>query len=253
MRLKRLTFSIVMLAVISPNLSFGRSLGQSRGKLIKVEKAWGGEIKLELRQQAPPPLNHFIADEKAWAKLWKAYRGNEELPKIDFDKQMIVVHVGDDPNEIGYLPDGLILDEEGDLKVSLFTTLVGYINPKTCGYIFLLINREGVKTINGGGMLALSDLTQPVSHQMQTIGYIGLAVALSFGLWWLASPRSVIAVYTSFHRGAVRMPAASSVRIAGALWVALVVIVAFIFSSALDAMIITLYDVFRGSGGKLVK
>ena len=249
MRIKRLTLSIVMLAVISPNVSFGRSLGQSRGKLIKVEKAWDGEIKLELRQQAPPPLNGFIADEKAWAKLWRAYRGNEELPKIDFDKQMIVVHVGDDPNHIGYDPDSLILDKEGDLKVSLITTLMGYINPKTCRYIFLLINREGVKTINGG----LLALTQPVSHQMQTIGYIGLAVALSFGLWWLASPGSVIAFYTRFHRGAVRMPAASGVRIAGALWVALVVIVSFIFSSALDAMIITLYDVFRGSGGKLVK
>jgi hypothetical protein len=245
MRIKWLTLSIVMLAVISPNVSFGRSLGQSRGKLIKVEKAWDGEIKLELRQQAPPPLNHFIADEKAWANLWRAYRGNEKLPKVDFDKQMIVVHVGDDPNLIGYDPDSLILDEEGDLKVSLIKTMVGYINPETCRYIFLLINREGVKTINGGGVLALSALTQPVSHQMQTIGYVGLAVALSFGLWWLASPGSVIAFYTRFHRGAVRMPAAGGVRIAGALWVALVVIVSFIFSSALDAMIITLYDVIR--------
>jgi hypothetical protein len=245
MRIKWLTLSIVMLAVISPYVSFGRSLGQSRGKLIKVEKAWDGEIKLELRQQAPPPLNHFIADEKAWANLWRAYRGNEKLPKVDFDKQMIVVHVGDDPNLIGYDPDSLILDEEGDLKVSLIKTMVGYINPETCRYIFLLINREGVKTINGGGVLALLALTQPVSHQMQTIGYVGLAVALSFGLWWLASPGSVIAFYTRFHRGAVRMPAAGGVRIAGALWVALVVIVSFIFSSALDAMIITLYDVIR--------
>jgi hypothetical protein len=149
MRIKRLTLSIVMLAVISPNVSFGRSLGQSRGKLIKVEKAWDGEIKLELRQQAPPPLNGFIADEKAWAKLWRAYRGSDELPKIDFDKQMILDRVGNDPNVMGVIHDELMLNEKGDLKVDFFSTQVKYINPKTCRYVFLLISREGVKSVNG--------------------------------------------------------------------------------------------------------
>src|SRR5262249_20246778 len=115
MRIKHLTLSIVMLVVISPNLSFGRSLGQSGGKLIKVEKAWEGEIKLELRQQAPP--NGFITNEKAWAKLWGAYRGNDELPKIDFDKQMMLGGVGKEPKIFGYDPEGLTLNEGGDLKV----------------------------------------------------------------------------------------------------------------------------------------
>jgi len=150
MRIKHLTLSIVMLVVISPNLSFGRSLGQSGGKLIKVEKAWEGEIKLELRQQAPP--NGFITNEKAWAKLWGAYRGNDELPKIDFDKQMILVGVGKDPNSIGYDPDRLTLNEEGDLKVVYGGTDMLYPNPKTCRYIFLLISREGVKAINGNAV-----------------------------------------------------------------------------------------------------
>ena len=147
MRIKRLTLSIVMLAVISSNLSFGRSLGQSGEKLIKVEKEWYGEIKLELRPQAPP--NGFIADEKAWTQLWRAYRGNDELPKIDFDKQMILVGVGEDPNGIGYSPDTLILNEKRDLKVSMVATLVYYPNPETGRYIFLLISREGVKSVNG--------------------------------------------------------------------------------------------------------
>jgi hypothetical protein len=239
MRIKLLMLSIMMLAVVSPNLSFGRSLGQSGGKPIKVEKVWGGEIKLELRWQAPQI--DFIADEKTWAELWRAYRGNDELPKIDFDKHMILVGVGNDPNYIGYDPDGLILDEEGDLKVSFIYTLVGYQNPKTCRYIFLLISREGVKSINGA-LLTRLDLTPPASHHMQTsanVGppshhmqtsaYVGFAVALCFGLWWLLSPSSVIAFYTRIHRSAVRKPAAGGVRITGALWVALVVVVAFIF------------------------
>jgi hypothetical protein len=152
MRIRRLTLSIVMLAVISLNLSWGHSLGQGKGKRIKVEKTWDGEIKAELLQQAPP--NGFIVYEEAWAKLWEAYRGNKLLlPKIDFDKQMILVGFTGYPNRIGYMPDWLILDEEGDLAVSFVHTLVGYENPPTYRYIFLLISREGVKSINGNPIL----------------------------------------------------------------------------------------------------
>src|SRR5262245_3727436 len=145
MRIKRLTLSIVIIAVICLNLFFGRSMAQSRGKLIKVEKVWDGEIRLALRRQAPP--KGFIANEKAWAKLWMAYRGNDELPKIDFDEQMILVVVTNDPNDIG--PGRLILNRSGDLSVSIVSTLMGFANPETCKYIFMLISREGVKSING--------------------------------------------------------------------------------------------------------
>src|SRR5215510_512457 len=149
MRIKHLTLSIMMLAVISPNLPCGFSLAQSRGKLIKVEKVWDGEIKFELLQQLPQ--KGVIANEKAWAELWRAYRGDDELPKIDFDKQMILVGVHSDPNDIGYDPKGLILNENGDLNVRSVSTIIfsRFANPETCRYIFLLISSEGVKTING--------------------------------------------------------------------------------------------------------
>ena len=62
---------------------------------------------------------------------------------------MILVGVGADPNGIGYSPNTLILNEEGDLKVSMVRTLIYYPNPETGRYIFLLISREGVKSING--------------------------------------------------------------------------------------------------------
>jgi hypothetical protein len=148
MRIRHLTLSIVMLAVISPNLPWGHSLGQSGGKQIKVEKAWEGEIKAELRQEAPQ--NGFIVNEKAWAKLWEAYRGNKLLlPKIDFDKQMIVVEVNCDFNHNSSDHYTLRLNEKGDLEISVITTLIGGENPVTCEYIFFLISREGVKSIYG--------------------------------------------------------------------------------------------------------
>ena len=66
---------------------------------------------------------------------------------------------------------------------------------------------------------------------MHTSDFVGFAVALSFGLWWVASPRSVIALYTWFHRGTVVMPTTKGIRVAGALWVGLVVIVALLFGT----------------------
>ena len=65
---------------------------------------------------------------------------------------------------------------------------------------------------------------------MQISDYIGFVAALSFGLWWLIAPRSVIAFYNRFHRGTVAMPKPIGVRIAGAFWLVLVLVVAFMFS-----------------------
>ena len=50
---------------------------------------------------------------------------------------------------------------------------------------------------------------------------IGSAVVLSFGLWWVVSPESVIRFYTWFHRGRAALPGARRVRIAGTLWLAI--------------------------------
>jgi hypothetical protein len=60
---------------------------------------------------------------------------------------------------------------------------------------------------------------------MAASDYIGFCLALAFGLWWLAFPGSVIRFYTWFHRGRVRMPSRFGIRLAGALWIALVVVV----------------------------
>ena len=65
---------------------------------------------------------------------------------------------------------------------------------------------------------------------MRTSDYLSFAAALSFGLWWLIAPRSVIVFHTWFHRRTVRAPKPIGVRVAGALWLVLVLVVAFIFS-----------------------
>jgi hypothetical protein len=61
---------------------------------------------------------------------------------------MILFGFGDnDPNLILPYP-GLIPDEEGNLRVIFVSNLVSPRNPGTYQYAFLLISREGVKSIN---------------------------------------------------------------------------------------------------------
>ena len=53
----------------------------------------------------------------------------------------------------------------------------------------------------------------------------GSTIFVAFGLWWLILPDSVIRFYTWFHPGGPRLPSAQGIRLAGALWVALVAFV----------------------------
>ena len=60
---------------------------------------------------------------------------------------------------------------------------------------------------------------------MKLSDYLGYALAVGFGLWWVVFPASVIGFYTRFHRGRVKTPGAFAVRLTGALWILLVTIV----------------------------
>jgi hypothetical protein len=64
---------------------------------------------------------------------------------------------------------------------------------------------------------------------MKLIDYFGFIMFVSFGFWFLAFPSSFISFYTWFHRGSVRMPKASGVRIVGALWILLMTVVMWTF------------------------
>ena len=55
-------------------------------------------------------------------------------------------------------------------------------------------------------------------HSFAPSDYLGFGAAAAFGIWWMALPRSVIAFYAWFHRGRVKLPSPSGVRIAGAIW-----------------------------------
>lgn len=53
----------------------------------------------------------------------------------------------------------------------------------------------------------------------------GFGLVMSFGMWWVVLPSSVIRFYTWFHRGKVSMPRPGAVRCIGGLWILLVLVV----------------------------
>lgn len=86
--------------------------------------------------------------------------------------------------------------------------------------------RAGHTRAKSGRNLTIADVRIGEPRlEMKTSDYLGFALAVGFGLWWVVFPTSVITFYTWFHKGRVKTPSASGVRLAGAMWTLLVTIV----------------------------
>ena len=111
---------------------------------VPLKQTWsGGNLPLDLQVAAPPVL--YVADQAGWERLWRAWRGGEALPKVDFDRELILVCTTVSPNSCGVNP---ALDEQGDLKVAPVSTLIAS-DAKTFNYQIGLIDRAGVRSIAG--------------------------------------------------------------------------------------------------------
>jgi hypothetical protein len=122
----------------------GFSQPKEKTRSTPVVVSWQGLVKLELSKDAPK--DGYVAEGKTWEKLWKAWRGTEQVPSVNFKDAVILVALNRNPNSISILPT---IDEKGDLKMTIESTAVGFINPTEGAYQFALITREGIKTIRG--------------------------------------------------------------------------------------------------------
>lgn len=109
---------------------------------VEPSARWHGKIADESLQKLAP-AEGFLADAQSLAKVWKAWRPNEEVPAVDFTKELILVGVVPGPNSVLMRPS---LDEMGDLKFIVAGTKVGGTG---FGYLLLRISREGIKSVNG--------------------------------------------------------------------------------------------------------
>ena len=128
----------VLLACVLMGLC-GAGIGAA--EQIKPSQEWNGKIRDEgLRKAAPK--NGFLTDAKAWKNLWKAWRGKEELAKVDFKKNLVLVATAGGPN----IPFGTVALDKGNLTMGVGATKIG---GPGFGYRIVVVSRKGVKKVFG--------------------------------------------------------------------------------------------------------
>ena len=109
---------------------------------VEPTARWNGMIA-DKSLQSVTPADGFLADAESLAKVWKSWRADEEVPAVDFTKELILVGVVPGPNTVLMRPS---LDDQGDLRFVVAGTKRG---GPGFGYLLLKVSREGVKTVNG--------------------------------------------------------------------------------------------------------
>lgn len=111
---------------------------RAQKKKLDITKTWNGSVEDE---KAIKP--EAITSTKGLEAAWKAWNQKDEMPKVDFSKDIVVAvySVGSRLNIAG-----ANLDEKGNLTVLGFGTRD--IRP---GFRFVLgtVSKEGIKTVNG--------------------------------------------------------------------------------------------------------
>jgi RNA polymerase sigma factor (sigma-70 family) len=115
-------------------------------KPVPIKESWDGILQnRNLLKESPP--EGFVHEANAWEKMWKAWRAAEQLPAIDFEKQIAIILAVPGPNKISS-PE-LVINNEGNIKVPLpVSTLLP--DDGRIGYKIIIIDLEGVNSINGG-------------------------------------------------------------------------------------------------------
>ena|ERR1043166_3660642 len=107
------------------------------GKKVEIKEKWNGSVEDE---KAPKP--ECITSAKGLAEVWKAWKAAGDVPKVDFDKNLVVA-VYSSGSKLNIA--GAKLDDKGNLEVIGFGT-------RDLGpgfrYVLGVVSREGIKTVN---------------------------------------------------------------------------------------------------------
>lgn len=90
------------------------------------------------------PRSGRINDEMTWRRLWSAWCGETELPKVDFEKQLILVGVSRCAQN--WIRHEFIVDEKGNLKGGFERTL---LDCPGFAYVIIVIDRPDVRASEG--------------------------------------------------------------------------------------------------------
>lgn len=134
-----------------------KAVQKDESKAVPIQQSWDGILpNRNLIKESPP--EGFVVEAESWAKMWKAWRGKEKLPALDFDKQIALIFTVPGPNKIS-APE-LRIDGSGNIRVPLpVSTLLP--DDGRIGYKIVIIGRAGVKSVGGRSIIKLPQGQSP--------------------------------------------------------------------------------------------
>jgi hypothetical protein len=127
-------------AVLGIALLLAPAIG-GEAKNMTLTQKWSGSVADEgLKKEVPE--NDCITNANKFAKLWKAWKIGEKMPKVDFKKEMVILAVTSGSS----LDLSVRLSAKGDRQILGMAT--SDIRPGF-RYVVGVVSRDGVKTIEG--------------------------------------------------------------------------------------------------------
>ena len=141
LKLLSTTWPSVVLAALALTPSLGSVAVAAEQGEVELEASWQGKVQQEgLHRHAPKA--GFVAGQRGFETLWKAWRPDEPVPAVDFNKFIVLVGTVPGPNQVAMRPR---LDEEGNLTFTVAGTKIG---GPGFGYAMQQVSRKGVKSVN---------------------------------------------------------------------------------------------------------
>ncbi|MCC7423454.1 MAG: hypothetical protein IT428_24525 [Planctomycetaceae bacterium] len=119
---------------------------------LKLQRSWTGVVSdLKLRDVAPHDLGiineiGMVTDLDTWKQIWEAWRGDQQVPRIDFSNELILVLTSVEDSQLTLPP--IQLGQNGNLVVN--SPPLNSTNVESgFGYLMGTIPRAGIKRVNG--------------------------------------------------------------------------------------------------------
>ena len=118
-------------------------------KAVELISEWGGPFLHDPDLKLFAPAAMYVETDEEWAKLWKAWRGDDaKIPPVNFKEQLVLVVTS--RNDKTALSASL--DAAGNLEVKAYSASpLTVVDPARKGFSFRLgaVSRDGVRTVNG--------------------------------------------------------------------------------------------------------
>jgi hypothetical protein len=110
---------------------------------LEIQQEW--TLKSSKKSLEKFGLESFVADPAEWQSIWEKFAADQEAPKVDFEKSIVLVHVADaaDPNRVRFS----VKANEGIVELMALTTRMGFESSSQAKVTFLAIDSTGLKSI----------------------------------------------------------------------------------------------------------